>query len=242
MLLRISAPTLLIPLAFAVACSSEVDKVDGSGGSGGSGSGNVSSTTDSGTSSVATTTSTTTVATSTSTTSGGNQCEQGCQHVIDCIGFDGCSQLNVDCTNPMYECPGTCLNDATCQQIGTLASQNPDPALAACLQACQGMGTGGGGVGGGMQGGTCQMCAQNACQQQIGACFQNNACQAWLQCVSQCSDGACVADCDAMNPNAAPQSTAVKDCACTQCDMQCGAQIGCGTGTGGAGAGGAPTP
>jgi len=158
----------------------------------------------------------------------GNECEQGCQHVIDCIGFDACSQFNIDCTNPQAECPGTCLNDATCEQIASLATQTPDPTLSGCIQGCQ-QGQGGGGVGGNGAGGgaqACSDCAQGSCGTPIQACVGSTPCLNWLMCAMNCTDPQCYTDCDTANPNAAPQSTAVKDCACTQCNTECGDQIG----------------
>jgi hypothetical protein len=162
-----------------------------------------------------------------------------CQHLQDCTGFDVCGQTTVlDCSNPQADCPSACINAATCAEIIAAAQMQPAPELQACVGACQG-----GGTGGGMQG-SCSSCAQNACQMQIGACLQDNACQAWLQCAGMCADAACYATCAANNPNASALAQPVVDCACTDCNAECGPQIGtCGgvgtgggmTGTGGAG-------
>ncbi len=228
MSLRPSFLRPLLPLTLVVACSNSVETADGSGGSGSGSSGDVTvGTTASTTSSTSSTTSSTTAST---TTGGGTECEMACQHLQDCTGFDVCSQFNqLDCSNPQSDCPSACINDASCAEILALAQNQPSPTLQACIGACQG-----GGTGGGMQG-SCSDCAQNSCTAQIGACFQDNACQAWLNCAGMCSDAACYATCDTNNPNAGAARQAVVDCACTDCNAACAAQIGT---CGGVGAGG----
>ena len=64
-------------------------------------------------------------------------------------------------------------------------------------------------------------------------------CGPWLMCIQNCPDKACINACDAMHPNADPQSDGVLACLCTECPMECAAYDPCNTGgAGGAGGGG----
>ncbi|MBL9023374.1 MAG: hypothetical protein JNL21_14335 [Myxococcales bacterium] len=206
-------------LGLAIGCSSEVDTVDGTGGSGGSTTvgGTTTVTTGSVSTSVGTTTVSTTSSVSSSSTGGGNNCEQGCAHILECTGFDACA-MGVDCQNPMFDCPMSCINDASCADIIASTGGTPPPALQACLSACQG-GQGGGGQGGGAPN-DCQGCVfQNDC---VNPCFNDQDCiQGWGQCAQGCTDPACFAACDAMFPQTAPIFDQIYDCACMGCSSEC---------------------
>ena len=70
------------------------------------------------------------------------------------------------------------------------------------------------------------MCAGQNCMQQVGACFQNMACQGWLQCIQGCTGAnanpACFTNCDSMHAAGKTQYDAVYACSCTNCMSQCG--------------------
>jgi hypothetical protein len=218
-------PSTVVFVGFAVAlgCSSDVDTVDGTGGAGaGTTATNAVSSTANVTvsTSASSTTSGSAQSTASSTSSGGgNICEQGCAHILKCTGFDACA-MGVDCMNPMFDCPMGCVNDASCEDIIASAGGNPPPALAACLQGCQGQGGGGGGGGGG----DCQGCVfQNDC---ASPCINDNECiQGWGPCAQNCTDPACFNACDAMFPESAMVYQQVYDCACMACDTECGATM-----------------
>lgn len=158
-------------------------------------------------------------------------CNDACDHAAAC-GIPVCSFIGVNCNSGMdYTCPSQCLLDANCAQINTLPAfpNGSDPALTACLSGCQGGsgGSGGGGVG------DCTTCGFMNCQAEGGACNADTApmgCQAWFQCVQGCTDAACVADCDMMNPNATPESTNLRNCLCGNCSAECGTIGACGQG------------
>ena len=188
------------------------------------------------------------VAASSSTTGGaggmgGTKCDQACDKAANC-GIPVCNF--VDCSSQMNsDCFAQCIIDADCAQILTLLNfPNADPKLMACVQGCQG-GAGGAGGGGGA-GGAAQMCGDcgfASCTAPGFACQQNAECQPWLMCIQSCPDKACVDACDAMHPNADPESDDVLACLCTECPMECAAQDPCKTGgaggAGGSGMGGA---
>jgi hypothetical protein len=262
--MRVVSYSTMIPVLFLVlggaftACSDDVN-VDsttssGSGGAtGGGGTGGAGGEAAS---------SSTTAASSSSTTGGGGKggaggapslCDQACDHAGMC-GAPLCALADINCDSGMnYDCYATCILDASCAQIFTLADpQNADPKLAGCLQACLG-GAGGGGGGGGMGGagggmggagggGTqaCINCGFQNCQAEGFACNQDPECQPWLNCLQGCPDKACVDQCTQNNPKAEPESVAVQACLCKSCSSECAVIDVCGMGGagGGGGAGG----
>lgn len=137
--------------------------------------------------------------------------------------------MGVDCQNPMFDCPMSCIKDASCADIIASTGGTPPPALAACLNACQG------GQGGGGGGGDCQTCVfQNDC---VSPCLNDNEClQGWGACAQGCTDPGCFAACDAMFPQTAPIFEQVYACACAGCEAACGATMDpCNAGLGGGG-------
>ena len=230
-----------------LACGSDVDDVpigpsssssSGTGAAGASGGAGGASTSTGGPTSSVASTAASTAASSTSGNGGsggvGTPCEEGCEKINTECGFgDLCSMIpQLDCGSaPGADCFGQCVLDADCDAIGSLIGNNPDPALIGCLTACQGGGQGGAGGGGGQgagggPGGDCLDCGTMACTNEGIACFQDNACGAWLQCLQGCNDAACVADCDANSPGG-PASDAVKECACQACNMECSTLLSC---------------
>jgi hypothetical protein len=224
--MRLTASTLALGLA--IGCSSDVDTVDGTGGAGGASSTASTTVATNASTTVGSTSGSTTTAQSSSSTGGGNVCEQGCAHIVKCTGFDLCA-MGVDCQNPQFDCPMTCVNDASCADLLALAGGSAPPELQACIAACQG------GQGGGGGGGDCQGCVfQNDC---VNPCLNDQAClQGWGQCAQGCADPACFDACDAMFPETAPVYGQVYACACNACDVECGATMDpCDSGSGGAG-------
>ncbi|MSP26037.1 MAG: hypothetical protein EXR75_12930 [Myxococcales bacterium] len=205
-----------------LACGSEVTNIasTGAGGSGG-GTGGAASN---GTETVSTVATVSTVSTvSSSSTGGGSTCDQACAKIANECGFgDVCSQIPVlNCADPMSECPGACVLEASCIAIASLAGGMPDPKLVGCVQACQGGGQGGSGQGGGPPG-NCQNCVSQNCGAEFQKCQGDKACGAFLQCAQGCKgDQKCVADCGTKNPSDATK--ALLTCASTKCAMECGA-------------------
>lgn len=147
------------------------------------------------------------------------------------------TSMSCDCTSVCTKLAGCgipqqqCLN--FCPQAGqaTLDCLCNLPPNCQGFQQCLGMGPGTG-AGGGMQGmklpKICRDCvnqsAQGACQNEAGACFQNQECQAILDCHKQCGwGGPCVDQCDNQHPMGLADFQAFINCgACQQCPMQCG--------------------
>lgn len=225
--------------AFLSACGSTVTELPGGngggavGGAGGSGGTTMTTVVSSGgdtTTGTGTMTTTTTVSSSSSVASssssgGDSACVQDCALVKMCFGFDGCSQFGIDCANPnpQAKCVIDCIGQSnpTCQDIQGVAQM--------CFGACQNMGTttssasaSSSGGGGGLQ---CQTCAAQKCGMAAQACFQNQACQGWLQCTGGCQQANmgpdCYTACDTQYASAKPQYDAVYACTCTNCPMQC---------------------
>lgn len=209
----------------AFACGDDVTTT-GNGGSGATG----GSTGQGG----ATTTTTTTSSTTNDPCAGpfDHICAEACCKVENTCGFTGsCSLagqlLGVDldaCTEMEATCVGTCLNDADCAQIASLATQNPDPTVGACLAACTG---------------PCLGCAATECGAAIQMCTGDATCSAFVQCAAACPDmdGACITGCASNNPGAL--TDAVMACATQNCNTECGLAAGTGGGGGAGGAGGA---
>lgn len=224
--------------ASMAACSGDVVENNPSGsGAGGSGGSTTTSTT-----TTETSTETTTTTTTTTTTGPLTVCDDACAHAAEC-GFPVCQFQELDCANPQYECAAQCIVEASCAQIATLPTQNPDPALAACVYGCQGGGAGGGG--GGPPAQECGTCLfQNNCLDPIQSCTGATDCNAWGQCAQDCGQNdpqpSCFDACDAMYPGAAPAYTQLYQCACTSCETDCMALMDpCNQGgTGGAGGAG----
>jgi hypothetical protein len=162
----------------------------------------------------------------------GTPCEEACEKVEGECGFPGVCDGFIDCGMQGADCYGQCILDADCGAIASLATDNPDPALSGCLFECQQGGQGGaggsgqGGGGGGPPGGECLTCGQGSCQGEGFACFQDAACGDWLDCISGCTDAACVTACDQSNPGG-PAADDVKACLCTSCTADCSALITC---------------
>ena len=213
--MRTAGKIIITGFFLAVGCSSEVDTVDGTGGNGGGTTAQTTSQTVGTT--VAATTTSNTVASSTSSLMG-TPCEQGCQHIENCTGFT-CAQAGVNCSDPGADCLGACVVAASCADIIAAAQGNPPPALAACLQGCQG---GQGGGGGGAQG--CAQCVfDNGC---ADPCINDQTCiGGWGQCAQNCQDAQCFSDCNQQHPESSAIYTQVYACACTNCDMQCAANM-----------------
>jgi len=162
-------------------------------------------------------------ASSSSSSGGGDVCAQACDHAAQC-GFDVCSQVMIDCSNPQYECIAQCLLPIPCNQLGQAT-------VLACYQKCQGGGTGGGGGGGmGGSGGTgggsaqaCQQCAFQSCGGAVQACAGSNQCSAWFQCVQGCmpGDSQCLFNCDSAHQSAEPLYKAIYSCTCSKCENDC---------------------
>jgi len=232
-----------------MACSSDAENETAGAQSTSTGTGGTGNTGNTGNTTTGTTaSSSSTVASSSASTGGlggGSPCDMACQKLNSRCGLgDVCSMPQVqqflDCSNPNSDCPGQCILDESCADITDAVTKalNGDlnTPLLMCIQTCQG---GQGGAGGGGGGQTCTQCGTNSCIGPGGACLQDNDCQPWLQCLQGCQDSACVANCTAMNPNAAPLSTDVLTCLCTNCDGECSALDPCGNGSGGSGQGGA---
>jgi hypothetical protein len=160
----------------------------------------------------------------------GNLCEQACAKADGC-GLPACQFGGIDCgsVGSEYDCFSNCILGADCDAINSLATQSPDPALAGCLQGCQGGGggAGGGGMGGGGMGGAgggsqmdCGACLQqNDCLPQ--GCLNSQVCQGWALCAYNCADPQCYADCNTQHPNAAQFFEPFYQCACDSCDADC---------------------
>lgn len=231
-------PALIGSLCLALgasmgACSDDVvDNNPAGGGQGGTGGG---------TTTTITTTSTTST-TSTDTSSGvPTICDDACQYAAHC-GLDVCGSQELDCAKTEDECAAQCIHDATCAQILTLPTQNPDLPLSACVFGCQDGGPG--------TPGYCGVClSSSGCLDPIQNCNDPD-CQAWGQCALGCVQNdpqpTCIDACDAQHPAAAPAYTMVDDCACMYCDCEsmmgaCSQNGGTGGagGAGGSGSGGA---
>lgn len=150
----------------------------------------------------------------------GTDCEQVCVNVEACFGVT-CADVMIDCNDPNFDCPASCLVDASCAELAAAAQGNFSPAIAACVQACQGGAGGAGGGGGGGSPMACGQCLFGAdC---LNGCFGDMACQAFAQCAQMCTNPACFDACEAANPGAAMAYTQIYGCACTNCDPECGA-------------------
>jgi hypothetical protein len=74
---------------------------------------------------------------------GCSPCEAACHMIEHDCGFAiPCDQMPggmLDCENnqPQADCIGECMINSDCAAIASLATANPDPTLAACIQACQ---------------------------------------------------------------------------------------------------------
>ena len=220
--LKALACVLPLTLALTAACEDSIttnpapnDTATSTSGSGGNGGDSTTTTTSAG---GTTTTSASGGAGTGGGFGGGNACEQACNYIENTCGFSGaCAQVGLDCNNPQSECPGQCILAATCAQIISLASQNPDPTLAGCLQSCQG-GTGGMGQGGGNQM-SCGQCAQANCNMYFAPCQQDSICQGYFQCVTQCQTPQCEQACLANNNSTA--SVNLSTCICGNCGSNC---------------------
>jgi hypothetical protein len=139
----------------------------------------------------------------------------GCTLASQLLGVD-----LTDCTDPQAECVGDCIVDAECATIVTLATDNPDPALSACIGACLP---------------DCLGCVTSSCGGDLTDCNAEPVCQDFIMCAVACpeGDGACVNQCAVDNPSA--ETTAVLDCAATNCSSEC---LGGAGGAGGSGGGG----
>jgi hypothetical protein len=192
---------VLILAGSAAACGSDVNEGDTTSSSTtGSGGGNGGTTATGGTGGTGGTTSN---GGGGSTANGGNGgagslCDQACDKLATECGLGQvCSMPPVsnllDCADPMADCPGQCILDADCTAILSLLGQNMDPALTACLGACQG-GQGGGGGGGG----DCVTCVTTSCTAEAIACSNEmQGCAQVLTCAQMCGAGdtACVNAC-----------------------------------------------
>ena len=116
-------------------------------------------------------------------------------------------------------CNGECVLAADCQDLPSLLSQDPEPNLAACMQACAG---------------DCQNCLFSSCSTELLACYEDTACQAFLNCLTTeaCADWDCVDGC--LTDNSSAAADAVAGCTCDNCGTEC---TYC-AGAGGAGQGG----
>jgi hypothetical protein len=86
--------------------------------------------------------------------------------------------------------------------------------------------SGGQGGSGGSAGGenTCIACAQDSCTDELAACSEVPACQAWLMCAQACDgpDGAaCFAACNQTHDGSALLYEPIYECACTSCSDAC---------------------
>lgn len=202
----------------ALGCSNEVTQ--GTGGA-------HSTTTASGTTATAThatSVGSTTNGTVVSSSSGGSACDMACAKAAGC-GFDFCANFALDCTNALQACAADCVNNASCPAILSLQMpQSADPSLVGCLFACQQSGTTSSSTGGGNMCTSCLGMHQGCIPQ---GCLASPVCQAWGMCAIACGNQgpSCYAACDAANPNAASFYDQFYQCACTNCDTQCGMQI-----------------
>src|SRR5690606_31300482 len=152
----------------AWACGSDVEPDPGTGGS---------ATTTSSAGGMGGGTTTTTTSTTSSTTTGGggfeNKCEEACFKLEgECSAPAGScatcqNQLGISCGEPEAECPAECILAASCIQIYSLVSQNPDPMLMGCLEGC--------GVGD-----PCQTCLVGSCGQLLQDCGNDAPCSDFL--------------------------------------------------------------
>lgn len=71
-------------------------------------------------------------------TGNGKACEAACAKVLECGAME-CPPEYLDCSmpSPQNECIGQCVLNANCAQIFSIDSQNPDPELVQCAEACQ---------------------------------------------------------------------------------------------------------
>ncbi len=176
---------------------------------------------------------------------GGSPCETACCKLTHDCGFPiTCADINpyinnaLDCgNNPAADCNGLCVIDASCSDISTLISPQPNQDLMDCLTNC-------GGVGGGGGGDACTSCMYGSCSGALVDCYNDpqGKCMDFLSCVNtqDCQDWACLQTC--LTANDSPAGQAVVTCTCGACDTSCAFCTATGTGTstgvGGAGIGG----
>jgi len=103
----------------------------GTGGNGGNANGGSQTVTVSSSSSGMTTTvASSSSSSTTSSSSGGDACMQACSHIQTCVGVNLCQMgLNLDCSNPQYQCTADCINALDCSTLNLQSGQ-------ACLQKC----------------------------------------------------------------------------------------------------------
>jgi hypothetical protein len=173
---------------------------------------------------------------------GGTVCDQACDFAETCGLPGGLCGMYLDCGTMQGTCFAKCVTapGVDCAAIFAALQGQPGP-ITACVQGCQNGSGGSGGSGTGGMGGSgpapeCQQCGQDNCTGAVQQCAQQagfQECQAWVNCVGNCSDSACVDDCTAMHPGGA----VIEQCACTSCAMECSG-ICSGSGSGGSGGAG----
>ncbi|MBI4951412.1 MAG: hypothetical protein HY908_05230 [Myxococcales bacterium] len=206
----------------AAACSNEVSSTSGTGGAG-----NTTTTTTTSTTSTSTTTTTTTTTTSTTTTSTtGDVCQQACQHIVDCMGFDVCAQIGgIDCSTVQNQCLADCVNATACADMGIGTLQT-------CQQGCQGTGGNGAGGAGGASAQSCGQCGQGNCGTEIQACLGISGCGSfnpndptWFGCITGCLQNdftsTCFGACDQQYANASAGYGPIYTCMCGSCATEC---------------------
>jgi hypothetical protein len=190
----------------------------------------------------ASTTTTTTITGSTTTTGAGggsggsggsgcpdctNDCEYACYKIENECGFPiSCAQIpggTLDCegNSEVANCNGACVLEADCGDLPSLLSADPEPTLAACMQACAP---------------PCENCVMQACADELLACYDDTVCQAFLTCLDTeaCADFACIEGC--LTDNSSTAAEGVAGCTCESCGTDC--SYCSGTGGGGQGGGG----
>ncbi len=136
-----------------------------------------------------------------------NICYEACYYIEQSCGYaNACAASGFDCTTEDDFCESACMLDATCAAIATMISQNPDPDLSACINACD-------------PNNACTTCTASSCQGSLNACYQDTACTAFMTCSETCLDAACVETCASANPSTA--TTNLRDCTCTNCSTDC---------------------
>ena len=136
-----------------------------------------------------------------------NVCYEACYYIEQQCGYpNACAASGFDCTTEDDFCESECMLDASCSAIASMISQTPDEDLEACINACD-------------PNNACTTCVGSSCQESLGACYQDTACQAFMACSENCADPACVETC-ATN-NASTATTNLQNCTCLNCGTDC---------------------
>ncbi len=136
-----------------------------------------------------------------------NTCMQACHYMEFTCGFtNSCRASGMNCDNNGSECEGNCFLAATCMEIMSMVTQNPNPVLSACLIDCD-------------PGNSCTICTGSRCTSQLNACYQDATCTAFLECSQSCADTACIDACATAHSSLATIN--LRSCTCSSCVTEC---------------------